>query len=119
MGPKSKFNACFLLSVSYFLLVNGQIKKDFEVFEFAGNGLDADSTSFATLTEHQPDTTFPNVFTICWRSRNSYARGFWPWNYLEIPSKSGERLMAFNLKDNATTNLWVSGSTSTSIHTLF
>ena len=104
MGPKSKFNACFLLSVSYFLLVNGQIKKDFEVFEFAGNGLDADSTSFATLTEHQPDTTFPNVFTICWRSRNSYARGFWPWNYLEIPSKSGERLMAFNFQPKGQCN---------------
>ena len=98
----------FLLAAE-FVFTNGQINKDFKVLEFAANGLDTNPTSIATLVNHEPEVPFPDAFTLCWRSKNSFSRGFWPGNFLEIPFKPGERFLAVRMEDNATTLIELRG----------
>ena len=98
----------FWIAGATFIIIDGQMKKDFQVLEFAVDGIKTVPTSLANLTEHNPGTPFPDIFTLCWRSRTSFARGFWPWNYIEIPHKPGERFLAFTLTDNAT-HSWFTG----------
>ena len=101
MGYQFKY-FLFLFWTVAFTNIYGQIKKDFRVLEFAVDGLKTNPISFATLIEHEPRIPFPDVFTLCWRSRTSFAHEFWGWNYIEIPFKPGERFMGLYLKDNAT-----------------
>ena len=85
-----------------FVKLNAEIKKEFQVLEFAVDGLETNPLSIATLINHDPRISFPDVFTLCWRSRTSFARYFWSWNYIEIPLRPGERFMALHQRDNAT-----------------
>ena len=78
------------------------LPKEFQVLEFALDGIEHNPLSFATLIDHKPSTPFPDVFTFCWRSRTAFARYMWSWNYVEIPLRPGERFMALYQKDNAT-----------------
>ena len=85
-----------------FVKLNAEIKKEFQVLEFAVDGLETNPLSIATLINHDPRISFPDVFTLCWRSRTSFARYFWSWNYIEIPLRPGELFLALMLKDNVT-----------------
>ena len=92
----------FLFGTVSFTNIYGQIKKDFQVLEFSVDGLRTNPVSFATLKEHEPRIPFPNVFTLCWRSRTSFARDLSSWNYIEIPFKPGERFLSLYQTDNYT-----------------
>ena len=85
-----------------FVKLNAEIKKEFQVLEFAVDGLETNPLSIATLIDHDPKIPFPDVFTLCWRSRTSFARYFWSWNYIEIPLRLGKRFLALRLRDNVT-----------------
>ena len=84
------------------LNVRGTIPKEFQVLEFALDGIETNPLNFATLKNHNPTTPFPDVFTLCWRSRTAFGRYMWSWNYIEIPLRPGVRFMALHQQDNAT-----------------
>ena len=92
----------FIFWTILFSFIYGQINKDFQVLEIAEDGVQTSPLSVATLIEHEPGIPFPDVFTLCWRSRTSFAREFWVWNYIEIPFKPGKRFMTLYQKDNKT-----------------
>ena len=78
------------------------ISDSFQVIEVAVDGVKTNPVSFARLEEHEPNLPFPDEFTICWRSRTSFARELWSWNLIEIPYKFDMRFLAFYQVDNAT-----------------
>ena len=86
-----------------FLKISRAGPTEFRVLEFVPDGLETDDISFATLIDHTPPAPLPDVFTICWRTKTSFARytsaGA---DYLSIPLKPGENFMAFTQRNNAT-----------------
>ena len=91
----------FVLS---FLLLefSGAAPTEFRVLEFAPDGVETEEINFATLTEHTPPTPLPDAFTICWRTKTSFARyTSAAADYLEIPV-NGDRFIAFTQRNNAT-----------------
>ena len=92
----------FILWTILFSFIYGQINKDFQVLEIAEDGVQTSPLSVATLIEHEPGIPFPDVFTLCWRSRTAFARESESWNYIEIPFKPGERFLTLYQLDYAT-----------------
>ena len=92
-----------ILSMTFgFVRLDVAIKKEFQVLEFAVDGLETNPLSIATLIDHEPTIPFPDVFTLCWRSHTYFAPYFWSWNYIEIPLRPGERFLALRQRDNVT-----------------
>ena len=87
----------------FFLKISAAGPTEFKVLEFVPDGLETDEINFATLTDHTPPAPLPDVFTICWRTKTSFARySSAAADYLEIPLKPGERFIAFTQRNNAT-----------------
>ena len=98
----------WLFVLSAFLYSHGFLRNDFYVLNFALNGFKSNPTSFATLKEHKPTTPFPDVFTICWRSRTTFARDIHLFDFVEIPSQPGNVLLRLMAEDNGAVS-WFSG----------
>ena len=80
----------WLLVLTEFFYSHGFLRNQFQVLDFALDGLKNKPTIFATLTEHKPTTPFPDVFSICWRSRTTFRREHHSSDSVEIPSKPGD-----------------------------
>ena len=77
----------FLLS---FLLLCNEALNTIKVLSFGIDGNDSGTLNYATL-ENAKEEQFPEVFTVCYRSKSTFAST----NRIEIPSKTGNVWIAF------------------------
>ena len=92
----------WLLVLTEFFYTHGFLRNQFQVLDFALDGLKNNPTSFATLTEHKPTIPFPDVFSICWRSRTIFRRELHSTDSVEIPSNTDDIFFHLLLWDNGT-----------------